>query len=205
MGHLAPDAIYAPAKRYIDFITALSALIFLLPLFILMVIIIRLDSKGPSIFKQERMGYRGKPFTVYKFRSMRIQDENQRVRSTDMTSSDDNRITKVGRFIRKTRIDELPQLFNIIKGEMSLIGPRPETMRLSDWYNEEIPFYQYRHVVRPGITGWAQVNQGHVTSLNDVTEKLKYDLYYVKNFSLWMDLIIVLQTIKVVLTGHGAK
>ncbi|MEO1029348.1 MAG: exopolysaccharide biosynthesis polyprenyl glycosylphosphotransferase, partial [Pseudomonadota bacterium] len=204
-GHLAPDSLYAPMKRYIEFCTAIIALVALSPLLLLFALLIRLDSKGPALFKQTRMGYRGRPFTVFKFRSMRVQDENARNTNTDMTQSDDDRITRIGRFIRKTRIDELPQIWNILRGEMSWIGPRPETLNLSRWYEGEIPFYRYRHVVRPGITGWAQVNQGHVTSVDDVREKLEYDFYYVRHFSIWLDILIVIQTIRVVLTGHGAK
>ena len=136
---------------------------------------------------------------------MRVQTEAERSRTSDMTRSDDDRITSVGRFIRKTRIDELPQLINILLGQMSLIGPRPETLNLSEWYEAEIPFYRYRHIVRPGITGWAQVKQGHVTSVDDVREKLEYDFYYVRNFSVWLDFLIVIQTLRVIFTGHGAK
>ena len=204
-GHLAPDSIYSPAKHYIDVFFALLALIFLFPLLVLVALAIRLDSKGPAIFRQVRMGFGGKPFTLYKFRSMRVQDDTAGSQASDMTRSDDDRITRIGRFIRKTRIDELPQIVNILLGDMSWIGPRPETVKLSEWYEKEIPFYRYRHIVRPGITGWAQVKQGHVTSVADVKEKLEYDFYYVKHFSLWTDILIVIQTIKVVLTGFGAK
>ena len=151
------------------------------------------------------MGYRGKPFTVLKFRSMRELQADNRTRDTDMTLSDDDRITRVGQFLRRTRLDELPQIVNILRGEMSWIGPRPETLRLSQWYEDELPFYRYRHIVRPGITGWAQVNQGHVTSVDDVREKLEYDFYYVKYFSLWTDILIAIKTIGVVLSGHGSK
>lgn len=204
-GHLAPDSIYAPAKRYIDIVCAVLALILFSPIFLVIAILIRLDSKGPSLFRQTRMGYRGKPFTVLKFRSMRELDSVASSTASDMTLSDDDRITRIGRFIRRTRLDELPQILNILRGEMSWIGPRPETLRLSQWYEDELPFYRYRHIVRPGITGWAQVNQGHVTSVDDVREKLEYDFYYVKYFSLWTDILIAIKTIGVVLTGHGSK
>lgn len=204
-GHLAPDSLYAPAKLYVDVLAAFIAIIILSPLMLITAIAIRLDSKGPAIFRQKRMGYRGRPFTVYKFRSMRVQDDTSRNRSSDMTRTDDDRITRVGRFIRKTRLDELPQLFNILMGQMSLIGPRPETLNLSEWYEQEIPFYRYRHIVRPGITGWAQIKQGHVTSVDDVREKLEYDFFYVRNFSIWLDFLILIQTLRVMLTGHGAK
>lgn len=204
-GQLAPDALYSSLKLYADFFVAFLALILLSPILLMTAILIRLETPGPSLFIQLRTGYRGKAFKVYKFRSMTVIDETKRTIDTDMTQSDDARITRIGRVIRKTRIDELPQLLNILKGEMSLIGPRPETLRLSKWYEDEIPFYHYRHIVRPGITGWAQVNQGHVVGVEDVREKLEYDLYYVRNFSIWLDFLIVLKTLRVILTGHGAK
>ncbi len=203
-GHLAPDSIYAPMKHYIDFVVALTALIVLMPLLLATALLIRLESHGPAIFRQKRMGYGGRPFTIYKFRSMRVEEEGASLNG-DMTRSDDDRITRVGRLIRKTRVDELPQILNVLRGDMSWIGPRPETLRLSAWYEQEIPFYRYRHIVRPGLTGWAQVKQGHVTSVEDVNAKLQYDFFYVKKFSLWLDILIVIQTIRVVLTGHGAK
>lgn len=204
-GHLSPDAIYAPTKRYVDAISALIALIFFMPVLVITAVLIKATSRGPVIFRQERMGFRGKVFTVWKFRSMRVERDLGDARTSDMTRSDDDRITLVGRFIRKTRIDELPQIFNILRGEMSWIGPRPETLNLSHWYEDEIPFYRYRHIVRPGISGWAQVKQGHVTDVDDVREKLEYDLFYVKYFSIWLDVLIVMHTLRVVLTGQGAK
>ena len=204
-GALAPDILYAQAKRYVDFLSAVVELIMLMPVMVLTAVAIRMDSRGNPIFSQVRMGYRGQPFTVYKFRSMRVQTEQDYgKRDTHMTASDDDRITRVGRFIRMTRLDELPQIINILRGEMSWIGPRPETLKLSEWYEREIPFYRYRHVVRPGITGWAQIKQGHVTSVDDVREKLEFDFYYVKNFSIWLDALIFAQTVKVMLTGKGA-
>ena len=123
----------------------------------------------------------------------------------DVTKDGDQRITRVGKFIRKVRIDEVPQLINVVMGEMSIIGPRPETIHLSKLYEAEIPNYRYRHVVRPGITGWAQVRQGHVAAVSDAVEKLEYDFFYVKNFSLWLDLLIAYKTLRVMLTGFGAK
>jgi lipopolysaccharide/colanic/teichoic acid biosynthesis glycosyltransferase len=204
-GHLAPDSIYAPLKFYLDILAAFLALALLSPLLILTAAAIRLESPGPAIFRQERMGYRGRSFTIYKFRSMRAAPDRGEELGADMTKSDDERITPIGRFIRKTRIDELPQLINILRGEMSWIGPRPETLRLSRWYEDQIPFYRYRHIVRPGITGWAQVKQGHVTSVTDVNDKLEYDFFYVKRFSIWLDLLIVAHTVRVMLTGFGAR
>ena len=204
-GHLAPDSLYAPAKRYIDIVSALILIAFLWPLFVLTAILVRLESKGPAIFKQSRMGFQGEKFTVYKFRSMREQITQVSDKHADKTTDDDARITRFGSFIRKTRIDELPQIINILKGDMSWIGPRPETIRLSKWYESEIPFYRYRHIVRPGISGWAQVKQGHVTEVEDIRLKLEFDMYYVKHFSLWLDLLIAVKTIAVVVTGKGAR
>ena len=126
-------------------------------------------------------------------------------RRAAMTSEDDERITSVGKWLRRLRVDELPQIFNIVKWQMSWIGPRPEAEILSIWYTSEIPFYRYRHVVKPGISGWAQVNQGHVAEVHEVHRKLQYDFYYIKYFSPWLDLLILLRTIKTMLTGWGAR
>ncbi|KCZ96816.1 UDP-glucose lipid carrier transferase [Hyphomonas polymorpha PS728] len=199
------DAIYPRAKRYVDVLTSLVALVLLCPVMLLLAVIIRMESPGPAIFRQKRMGYRGREFTVYKFRSMRAARETGDALSRDMTQTDDDRITPIGRIIRKVRIDELPQIINILKGEMSWIGPRPETVNLSRHYERNIPHYRYRHMVRPGITGWAQVRQGHVVSVEDVSTKLEYDFFYVKHLSLWLDILIAVLTVRVVLTGHGAK
>jgi lipopolysaccharide/colanic/teichoic acid biosynthesis glycosyltransferase len=122
-----------------------------------------------------------------------------------MTSHADDRITRVGKLLRRTRLDELPQLINVLSGHMSIIGPRPEAIPLSQWYEAELPFYVYRHIVRPGITGWAQVNQGHVAELEDVHRKLNYDFYYIKNFSAWLDMVIALRTVSIMLSGLGAR
>jgi lipopolysaccharide/colanic/teichoic acid biosynthesis glycosyltransferase len=122
-----------------------------------------------------------------------------------MTQPNDDRVTRVGRLLRRSRIDELPQLINIVRGEMSWIGPRPEAVPLAQWYEAELPFYHYRHMVRPGITGWAQVSQGHVTTVDEVRGKLQYDFYYIKHLSFWLDLLIVFRTIRIVCTGFGAR
>ena len=126
-------------------------------------------------------------------------------RDEAITKENDPRVTKLGRFLRRTRIDELPQIMNVLKGEMSWIGPRPEVEILSRWYESEIPFYRYRHIVPPGITGWAQVNQGHVAELDQVNHKLHYDFYYIKNFSPWLDILILIRTARTVLTGFGSR
>jgi lipopolysaccharide/colanic/teichoic acid biosynthesis glycosyltransferase len=211
---LTPNGIYGAAKRYLDTLIALVLLVALLPLMLAVALWIRLDSRGPALFAQERRGYRGRVFTCYKFRTMRLEsdapamdvsEDEDDAREKAVTKDNDPRITRAGRILRKTRIDELPQLFNILMGEMSWIGPRPEAKVLSDWYEQEIPFYRYRHVVRPGITGWAQVCQGHVASIEDVQKKLEYDFYYAKHFSLWLDVLVALKTIGIMVSGRGAK
>jgi hypothetical protein len=189
-----------------DWILAAIAIVILIPVFLVVALAIKINSPGPALFRQRRIGYRGLPFIVYKFRTMRQATAAESdARNAAMTQSHDARITKVGKWLRMTRIDELPQLLNVLRGEMSWIGPRPEAQVLSQWYEEEIPFYRYRHIVRPGITGWAQVNQWHVAEISDVTSKLHYDFYYVKHFSPWIDLLIVARTIRTMVTGFGAR
>jgi lipopolysaccharide/colanic/teichoic acid biosynthesis glycosyltransferase len=206
LGSLIPGIVFAKFKRAGDFVTALIALPLLLPFLAAVALLIRLDSAGPILFRQQRMGYRGVPFTMWKFRSMRHAPlDGGDARTAAMTRSGDDRVTRVGRVIRQYRIDELPQLFNVIRGEMSWIGPRPEAVPLSLWYESELPFYRYRHIVRPGITGWAQVKQGHVADVDEVLWKLHYDFFYIKNFSFWLDLLIIARTIRTVLSGFGAR
>lgn len=208
LGTLSPLHAWMTIKHLLDWGAAFIALLLLWPFLAVVALAIKLDSPGPILFRQTRIGYRGKPFQVYKLRTMTIASSDAypaSSRDAAMTKDDDCRITRIGRFLRQSRIDELPQLINILKGEMSWIGPRPEAQVLSQWYESEIPFYQYRHIVRPGITGWAQVNQGHVADVANVTEKLHYDFYYIKHFSLWLDLIIVGRTLRTMMTGFGAR
>ncbi len=205
-GSLTPRPAYRMAKHMVDWVAALILLITLLPLLVLIGIAVRLTSPGPALFVQERIGYLGKPFNVYKFRTMAIKvDPNVDVRHAAITQAADQRVTPFGRFLRKSRLDELPQLVNVLKGEMSFIGPRPEAAVLSRWYEEEIPFYRYRHIIRPGIAGWAQVCQGHVADVESVRSKLHYDFYYLKYYSPWIDALIVIKTIKTMMTGFGSK
>lgn len=203
-GSLVPMRGYFYLKSFLDFLLALLCLpVVLLPAAII-AITIRLDSPGSILFRQTRRGHAGKPITVYKFRTMRpkvIDDELQAA----ITERGDDRITRVGRVLRNMRLDELPQIINILKFEMSWIGPRPEALALSGWYTDEIPFYCYRHVVKPGITGWAQVNKGHAAGVSEVFEKLRYDFYYIKYFSPWLDVLILFRTIKTMLTGRDAR
>ncbi|RAR60206.1 exopolysaccharide biosynthesis polyprenyl glycosylphosphotransferase [Onishia taeanensis] len=200
-GSLLPSAMYAGLKRCADLLGALLLLPVLAPIMLLTALAIRKDSPGPALFLQERMGYRGVPFKVYKFRSMYIDRDGKGFTDGD----DDPRITPVGKVIRKYRLDELPQLFNVLKGEMSFIGPRPESMQLSEWYERDVPFFRYRHVVRPGISGWAQVEQGYAAEVDGMTTKLQYDFYYIKHFSLWLDVLVLFKTVKTVFTGNGAR
>ena len=203
-GALVPSFIYQKFKRSVDLLASLAVLPVVLPLLAVTAVLIKLDSPGKVFFFQRRMGFRGQVFNLVKFRTM-TEANNGEDRAKSVTLTDDQRITKIGRFLRKTRLDELPQIVNIVRGEMSWIGPRPEAVSLSEWYEAEIPFYRYRHIVRPGITGWAQVNQGHVASIDEVDAKLQYDFYYIKNLSYWLDIIIALRTLRVVLSGFGAK
>lgn len=208
LGSLIPSNSYAKVKRLKDIGLTLVALPILFVPLLVTAILIRLDSPGPVFFRQERIGYRGRAFSVLKFRTMRVaapvSDAIDLVQDA-ITKDEDHRITRIGRFLRQTRIDELPQLYNILRGEMSWIGPRPEARPLSEWYEREIPFYVYRHIVRPGITGWAQVNQGHVAGISEVHDKLRFDFYYIKNFSMWIDMVILFKTALVVVRGFGAK
>lgn len=207
LGSLNPNQLFIVLKQLVDWLGALVLLVLLSPILLVVSVLIRIDSPGPSLFRQERMGYRGRPFRVYKFRTMHdvrsrdITDEKEWAKTGDT----DSRITRLGALLRRARVDELPQILNILRGEMSWIGPRPEAIPLSIWYESELPFYHYRHIVRPGITGWAQVNQGHVTELPDALEKLHFDFFYIKNFSPWLDAVIALRTLVIVVTGKGAK
>lgn len=206
LGSLIPGIIYAKVKRVVDVISAAILLPVLAPFLLLVALAIRADSAGSVLFRQQRMGYRGRTFTMFKFRSMRNRagpDHDPRLAA--VTQDDDHRVTRIGKYLRRYRIDELPQIINVLRGEMSWIGPRPEAVPLSLWYEKELPFYRYRHIVRPGITGWAQVSQGHVAEVDDVLWKLHYDFYYIKNFSFWVDVLIVARTIRTVFTGFGAR
>lgn len=204
LGTLAPDESYLFVRSMIERLVAILALALTAPLLVLLGIAIRIDSAGPALFRQMRVGQGGQIFEIIKFRTM-LQSPGNTTLEADITQDRDPRITRVGAFLRRTRLDELPQLVNVVRGEMSFIGPRPETKRLSDWYAARIDFYRYRHVVPPGITGWAQVSQGHVVSDEAVSQKLQYDLYYVKNFSPWLDIVVALKTVKVIVFGLGSK
>lgn len=207
-GSLLPNRAYRNLKRLIDLVGSLILIPFLLPVFVLLSALIALDSPGGAFFRQKRMGYQGREFQMVKFRTMKVRaplSDAEAIRQDALTQSEDVRITRLGKFLRRSRIDELPQVFNVLAGQMSFIGPRPEAIALSRWYEEHLPFYLYRHIVRPGITGWAQVNQGHVADLESVSEKLNYDFFYIKNFSLWLDALIAIKTVQTIITGFGSK
>ena len=191
--------IYKFIKRVLDIVCSILGIIVLSPILVIVSILIKLESKGPIIFKQLRAGKGSKPFYIYKFRSMKIETPN--IATNDFTDSHVY-ITRIGKIIRKTSIDEIPQLFNILKGDMSIIGPRPERPEFTQEFNEEIPGFINRLAVKPGLTGWAQINGGY-----DITpqEKLVEDIYYIENRSILLDFKIILKTVKVVLTGHGAR
>jgi len=182
---------------------AAVGLIFSLPIAIITAVIVKLDSKGPILYRQNRVGKNGKEFDVIKFRSMKTDAEKDG--EPIWAKSDDDRVTRVGRIIRKIRVDEIPQFWNIIKGEMSFVGPRPERPHFVAQLAQEIPFFEHRHLVAPGLTGWAQTKYPYGACVEDARKKLQYDLYYIKNQSLGLDLIIVFDTIKTVLFGRGGR
>jgi lipopolysaccharide/colanic/teichoic acid biosynthesis glycosyltransferase len=206
-GSLIPNSTYRQIKLLVDLLAALPALVVLAIPMLLIGLAIRLDSRGPALFRQPRVGQGGQIFEICKFRTMHVKgaEGSDAVREAAMTKDADPRVTRLGRFLRHNRIDELPQIINILRGEMSWIGPRPEALVLAQWYESELPFYAYRHIVRPGITGWAQVRQGHVTEVTSVNEKLQYDFYYIKNFSPWLDIVVVSLTVGTILTGFGSR
>ena len=190
-------------SRLVNFLLALVGVLISLPLLPFVALAIRLDSAGPVLYRQKRVGRAGVNFYCYKFRTMR-QDAEADTGATWATD-DDPRITRVGKFLRMSRLDEIPQLWCVLKGDMNFVGPRPERPEFVEWLSKEIPYYGVRHVVRPGITGWAQVQYKYGNTLADAREKLQYDLFYIKNASLGLDLLIMFQTVKIVVLGRGAK
>jgi sugar transferase (PEP-CTERM system associated) len=191
------------ARRILSVIISLVGLILALPLFPLIVLAIRLDSKGPVFYTQARVGKAGRVFNVVKFRTMR--QDAEAANGAQWASNGDPRITRIGRFLRSSRLDEIPQLWCVLKGDMAFVGPRPERPEFVEWLSREIPFYGVRNMVRPGLTGWAQVKYKYGSTVEDAREKLQYDLFYIKNASLGLDLLIVFQTVKTVLLRRGAQ
>ncbi|MGE4465997.1 exopolysaccharide biosynthesis polyprenyl glycosylphosphotransferase [Sphaerochaeta sp.] len=191
---------YTRLKRISDIIFSIVGLILASPLVIMATIAIKLDSRGSVIFSQIRSGKDGKPFTIYKLRTMRQDAEKD---GAKWAAKNDKRITPVGNFLRKTRIDEIPQMYNVLKGDMSFIGPRPERPEFDEQLAQKIPYYMLRYLVKPGLSGWAQVNYGYGASVEDAKMKLKYDLYYIKNYSFYLDMIIVLRTMLIIFFRQG--
>lgn len=196
---ISKSSIYLAMKRVFEVVFSIGLLLFTFPVLILTALAIKLESPGPIFYRQARNGLNGRIFHVIKFRSMRVDAEKN---GPQWAEKNDSRVTRVGQFIRKTRIDELPQLINVLRGEMSLIGPRPERPMFTEQFEKEIPGFKNRLLVKPGLTGWAQVNGGY-----DITpkEKLELDLYYIENQSFTLDLQILLKTVWVVLSGSGAR
>ena len=199
-GSLLPSLAYLKTKRLMDLVGCVILLPVFVPVIAIVSLLIRLGSPGPAIFSQVRMGHRGQPFVCYKLRTMR-----ENIEGPSFTLEDDPRVTRIGRTLRKWRIDEFPQIFNVLKGEMSWIGPRPEAIGLARHYSAHVPFYDYRHAVRPGISGWAAVHQGNVAEVDTATEKLEYDFFYIRNFSPSLDFLIFLKTLQTIWSGAGAR
>ena len=189
-------------RRLLSFAVSFIALTICLPFLPLIILAVRLSSPGPIFFSQTRVGQRGRLFTAYKFRTMRQDSEAQ---GAVWASKDDPRVTRAGRYLRNTRLDEIPQLWNVLRGDMAFVGPRPERPEFVQWLSQEIPFYDLRHMIRPGITGWAQVRYRYGASLEETKHKLEYDLYYVKHQSIGLDLLIMFETIKTIILRRGAQ
>lgn len=189
-------------RRSLSISIAFTALLLCLPMIPLIALAVRLSSPGPILFRQTRVGFRGRLFTTLKFRTMRADAE---ANGAVWAVNGDPRITRVGRFMRKTRIDEIPQLWNVLRGDMAFVGPRPERPEFVQWLTEEIPYYELRHMIRPGLTGWAQVRYKYGASLEETKRKLEYDLYYLKHLSVGLDLLIMFETIKTIVLRRGAQ
>ncbi|MBY0374901.1 MAG: sugar transferase [Bryobacteraceae bacterium] len=200
---MGPDRTQVSIQSLYSWVLGLIGLVLTLPVMILVAIAVRLTSKGPALYSQTRTGLGGKPFKLYKFRSMRVDAEAKT--GAVWATKDDPRITPIGKWLRKLRLDELPQFFNILKGEMSIVGPRPERPEFVRTLSEQIPFYQQRHCVKPGLTGWAQINYKYGDTIEDVKAKLEYDLYYIKHLNASLDFYIMFQTVKVMLLSRGAQ
>jgi sugar transferase (PEP-CTERM system associated) len=197
------SALFRFSKRAVDLVLSAAGLVLTAPFFPLIGLAIKLDSRGRVLFSQLRVGLNEKPFMLYKFRTM-SQDAEVRTGAV-WAAKNDPRVTRVGRFLRNSRIDELPQLINVLKGEMSFVGPRPERPEFVEELKQSIPFYSKRHFIKPGLTGWAQVRYSYGSSVEDALEKLRYDLYYIKNIRPFLDTLIFFETIKVVLFGRGGR
>jgi sugar transferase (PEP-CTERM system associated) len=201
-GFSSGRAVSSVAKRLFDIAASLLLLVLTLPVIVLFAMLVKLDTRGPAFFRQTRVGLYGQPFDLVKLRSMRTDAE---AAGAQWASKNDPRVTRVGRLIRKLRIDELPQAWSVLKGEMSFVGPRPERPEFVEDLEDKLPYFAERHMVKPGITGWAQINYPYGASIEDSRHKLEYDLYYAKNYTPFLDLLIILQTLRVVLWHDGAR
>lgn len=202
-GGFRRDFFYAMLRRGLSFSLALTGLVLLLPIVPVIALLIKINSRGPVFYKQKRVGLNGRVFTCYKFRTMRHNAEAGT--GAVWAHSQDARVTWIGKWLRLARIDEIPQLWNVLRGDMTFVGPRPERPEFVEWLRREIPYYDIRHIVRPGVTGWAQVQYRYGSSIEDAKEKLKYDLYYLKHMSLSLDFVILFHTLKIVLLGRGSR
>lgn len=198
--NVRPSLLFA--RRLISIAVSFLALVICLPFIPFIILAVRISSPGPIFFRQIRVGYRGLPFTIYKFRTMR---QDAEANGAVWAAKNDSRVTSVGRFLRKSRLDEIPQLWNVLRGDMAFVGPRPERPEFVQWLIKEIPYYHLRHVIRPGVTGWAQVRYRYGASLEETRRKLEYDLYYIKHISLSLDLLIMFETVKTILLRRGAQ
>jgi putative colanic acid biosysnthesis UDP-glucose lipid carrier transferase len=194
------DGLY---KHVFDFLAALAGLILLSPLMLLTAAAVRLDSPGPVIYRQRRYGLNGQEFCVYKFRTMRISDPDDRI---VQVSREDPRVTRIGRFLRRTSLDELPQLWNVLRGDMSLVGPRPHAVQHNEFYRKAVKHYMLRHKVKPGLTGWAQINglRGRTDELANMEARVRYDLDYIRRWSPWFDIKIMLKTLSIIVRDNNA-
>jgi sugar transferase (PEP-CTERM system associated) len=189
-------------RRLVSIAVSFIGLVLCLPFIPILILVVRFSSPGPIFFYQTRVGLRGRPFSVIKFRTMRQDAEKN---GAVWATKNDARVTRVGRFMRKTRLDEIPQLWNVLKGDMGFVGPRPERPEFVQMLNREIPYYELRHIIRPGLTGWAQVRYQYGATIEETRYKLEYDLYYVKHMSVGLDLLIMFETVKTILLRRGAQ
>jgi sugar transferase (PEP-CTERM system associated) len=197
------SSTFIAVRRVLSIIISLIGLICALPLLPFIVLAIRLDSKGPVFYTQTRVGKAGRTFKVVKFRTMR--QDAEATSGPKWAGDNDPRVTRIGKFLRSSRLDEIPQLWCVLRGDMAFVGPRPERPEFIEWLSKEIPYYNVRHMVRPGLTGWAQIKYKYGSTVQDAREKLQYDLFYIKNASIGLDLLIMFQTVKTVLLRRGAQ
>jgi len=201
-GDITVPKLYLGLKFVTDILITLLLLPFILVVSVLVALAIKVDSPGPILFSQHRIGYKNRPFLMFKFRSMHSASQHA---GAEFAPQADQRITRIGRILRRSRLDEVPQFWNVLKGEMSIVGPRPEQSQFVDRFSKTIPFYDLRHTVRPGITGWAQIMTGYASNEDQTRTKLEYDFFYIKHLSIWVDMLVLIRTFKTVLLGRGSQ